>query len=505
MTQLPEHEYRLLAALGGDRMVPVADLVKKTGLDQSLLMGAVKPLADKGLLVVKEQEYEELSLTDGGREAGEKGFPERRALERIKGEGGAVALSELAALLGKSDVRAEVKWLTRRGWCDRDASTLTITEKGVGALGILGPDETLVAELVKRGRATVVELAASGIDTEAGLLQLKGRGELLKRKRRVSRSVGLTEKGRAFVAAGIEPAREVTQLTPELLVSGRWREVVFKKYDPQLAASPRYPGKLHPFQRVIQEARRAFFEMGFEEAESPVIETAFWDFDALFQPQDHPAREMQDTFYMKNPAKGELPDEKLVREVARTHEDGGSTGSTGWRYKWDIEKAKRLVLRTHTTATTIRSVAENPRPPRKVFSIGKVFRRENVDQTHLPEFVQIDGIIIDEHANLSTLLGTLSEFYHKMGAKEVRFRPSFFPYTEPSAEVFAHVEGLGWVEMCGSGVFRPEVTRPLGCTTPVIAWGGGLERIAMLRFGLDDIRKLYWADIDWLKEAKLCR
>ncbi len=194
---------------------------------------------------------------------------------------------------------------------------------------------------------------------------------------------------------------------------------------------------------------------------------------------------------------------ELVEAVRRTHENGGDTGSTGWRYKWDIEKARQLVLRTHTTSASIRALAANPKPPRKVFCIGKTFRREATDQTHLAEFMQIDGIIIDEQATLATLFGTLDAFFKKMGAEEVRFRPSFFPYTEPSAEVFAKMGKLGWVEMCGSGVFRPEVTRPLGCNVPVLAWGGGVERIAMLRYGLDDIRKLYMADIDWLRQARL--
>jgi len=317
--------------------------------------------------------------------------------------------------------------------------------------------------------------------------------------------LSLTEAGAKLKAGGIEPAIEVNQLTPEILASGKWRDVVFRKYDPGLAAAPVYPGKEHPLQRVIQEIRQAFFEMGFEEVASPTVDTAFWVFDALFQPQDHPAREMQDTFYVAEPKRGQLPDDKLVEAVARTHENGGDTGSTGWRYKWDIEKARQLVLRTHTTSASIRALAANPKPPRKVFCIGKTFRREATDQTHLAEFMQIDGIIIDEQATLATLFGTLEAFYKKMGAEEVRFRPSFFPYTEPSAEVFAKMGKLGWVEMCGSGVFRPEVTQPLGCKVPVLAWGGGVELIAMLRFGLDDIRKLYMADIDWLRQAKLSR
>jgi len=348
----------------------------------------------------------------------------------------------------------------------------------------------------------------------------------------VSRKLSLTDAGATLKSGGIEPAVEVNQLTPEILASGKWRDVVFRKYDPGLATSPKYPGKEHPLQRVIQEIRQAFFEMGFEEVASPTVDTAFWVFDALFQPQDHPAREMQDTFYVAEPKHGRLPGEAgssengdsppearvkrspvqspfsghvpdLVQRVARTHENGGDTGSTGWRYKWDIEKARQLVLRTHTTSASIRALAANPNPPRKVFCIGKTFRREATDQTHQAEFMQIDGIIIDEQATLATLFGTLEAFYKKMGAEEVRFRPSFFPYTEPSAEVFAKMGNLGWIEMCGSGVFRPEVTRPLGCEAPVLAWGGGVERIAMLRYGLEDIRKLYMADSDWLRQARL--
>ncbi|MEO0085521.1 MAG: phenylalanine--tRNA ligase subunit alpha [candidate division WOR-3 bacterium] len=502
MTRLPVAECRLLSALEPGRAMPVEELVEKTGMDQSQVAGTAEMLSRQGLVSVEVAEYEELSLTDEGRKAASAGLPERVAARAIRAAGGSVALQELPALLSKDDTRAEVKWLTRKGWVTREAGQLTLSEKATAGPG---PDEEAIAVLAKLGQATEPELAGAGVDVAAALALLKGRAELVRRRRRTRRAVVLTDKGRELVAAGVEPAVEVTQLTPELLASGKWREVILKKYDVRLGVARRYPGKAHPLQRAIQETRRAFLEMGFEEAASATVETAFWNFDALFQPQDHPAREMQDTFYLAEPRLGRLPDEGLVARVGRTHEDGGETGSTGWRYKWNVELARRLVLRTHTTATTIRAVAARPEPPRKVFSVGKVFRRENVDATHLPEFIQIDGIIIDEGASLATLFGTLSEFYKRMGAKEVRFRPSFFPYTEPSAEAFAFIEGLGWVEMCGCGVFRPEVTRPLGCEVPVIAWGGGLERVAMLRFGLDDIRKLYWADINWLREAKLCR
>jgi phenylalanyl-tRNA synthetase alpha chain len=165
-----------------------------------------------------------------------------------------------------------------------------------------------------------------------------------------------------------------------------------------------------------------------------------------------------------------------------------------------------MVLRTHTTATTIRALAQDPQPPRKVFCVGRVFRNENITYKHLPEFTQVDGVVIDREANFATLLGTLREFYRKMGFERVRFKPEFFPYTEPSAGVYAYMESKSrWIELGGSGVFRPEVTRPFGCTVPVLAWGLGLERLAMQRYGLDDIRTLYWTDLDWLKEVPLCQ
>jgi phenylalanyl-tRNA synthetase alpha chain len=519
VTRLPEIEYRIRAALEPGKVLAVAEIVRQTSTDQSLVMAGATMLAQRELVAIAEESQEEFSLTEDDTAAA-LGFPERKALAALKEAGGAVNLSELPKLLGKDDVRAEIKWLTRKGWCTRDAGLLALSEKGEAALGIKGADELFVEKLAQLGQATEPELIGAGVDVAAALELLKGRQELLKRKKRVSRKLSLTEAGVALKAGGVEPAVEVNQLTPELLASGKWRDVVFRKYNPGLATAAKYPGKEHPLQRVIQEIRQAFFEMGFEEVASPTVDTAFWVFDALFQPQDHPAREMQDTFYVAEPKYGRLPGDPvaghdpksqedfghvpdLVQRVARTHENGGRTGSTGWRYKWDIEKARQLVLRTHTTSASIRALAANPKPPRKVFCIGKTFRREATDQTHLAEFMQIDGIIIDKQATLATLFGTLEAFYKKMGAEEVRFRPSFFPYTEPSAEVFAKMGKLGWIEMCGSGVFRPEVTRPLGCKVPVLAWGGGVERIAMLRFGLDDIRKLYVADIDWLRQARL--
>lgn len=503
-------ETALLKALNERPQQPIkiGELVVRLGQDQSLIVAVATSLGQRGLVRIDEEEEEEMAHGSEWEEI----LPERKALKaiasKVKGEGDVIPLSQLPTILNKGDVRSEVKFLLRKGWCERGANELRLTAAGKEALsGKLNPDELIVQKLREKPVVTVTELEKllPGVDVVAGVNLLKGRDKIVKIRRRLVRWISLTEKGQERARTMGESKKEVTQLTPELLATGKWREVSFRRYDVTLGTKPQYPGKEHPLQRIIQEARRAFFELGFEEVSSPVVEVAFWDFDALFQPQDHPAREMQDTFYLARPAKGELPDEKLLQRVAEVHETGGDTGSKGWRYCWDQEKAKRLLLRTHTTAATIRALAGNPNPPRKVFCIGKVFRRENIDATHLPEFTQLDGIVIDNDASLVTLFGTLAEFYLKMGAREVRFRPSYFPYTEPSVEVFVNFGNLGWVEMGGAGVFRQEVVKPLGCQSRVLAWGLGLERLAMMRFGVDDIRQLYWADINWLREAKLCR
>ena len=242
-------------------------------------------------------------------------------------------------------------------------------------------------------------------------------------------------------------------------------------------------------------------EMGFSEIEGDYVQSAGWNMDALFIPQSHPARTMQDTFYLSNPDKIEV-DEKYLDLWANVHENGHDTGSKGWGAEFDKEESKKALLRTHTTVNTVRHIANNPDLPSKVFGIGRVFRQETIDRTHLPEFHQIEGIIHEPNANLSMLISTLKTFYSKMGYPDVRVRPAYFPYTEPSVEVDILWRGE-WLELGGAGIFRPEVTEPLGTEWPVCAWGMGLERLAMLILDLDDIRQLYQPDLERLQKMPL--
>ncbi len=506
--ELTPDQARVISALAARDEARVPDLASELGLDQSQVAAAAVQLQSAGLATIREESFSEWGATEYGRQYLAAGPPEWQVL-RVLSERGRAAMAELPALTGldAKEVGQSMKPGSTLRWWTKAGPELEITDEGRAALSRpYGPMEAN-ALLADGGRWSPEELAAHGVDA-AKVIELYGaRNKFFDIREKTHRYVALTNEGRKVASSGVAAKREVTQLTPEMLASGEWRDVRFKPYDISLATEARHPGKRHPLQLVIDRVRRVFLEMGFTESSSPWVESSFWDFDALFQPQDHPAREMQDTFYMQSPGRSPLPkDEALVARVRAAHENGGTTGSIGWQYRWDPAKAEKNVLRTHTTATTIRALANDPKAPRKIFCLGKVFRREAIDYKHLPIFLQVDGIIVDEHASFSSLLGTLGAFYERMGFSKYYFRPGFFPYTEPSVEVFIwHEEKQDWFEMGGAGIFRPEVTEPLGATAPVLAWGLGIERLAMLLLDLKDIRELYLADTEWLKGVPRCR
>lgn len=468
----------------------------------------LRSLSDRGFAAIREEAVTEYGLGPKGKALPGGKLPERLVMEALAARK-RIALRDLeqAAGLSQKEAGRALKPLESMGLAAREGGELIA--RGSLCEGSVPPEsahERLIAYLTAGGRGAPAAIAAAGIDLAQALAGLGDRGGIVAARERRRWWASLTENGLALDDERMVVRKTVTALETALLTDGSWRRVDFRPYDVNLASRRLYPGKEHPLRRVLDDTRRVFLELGFTEVASPLVESAFWDFDALFQPQDHPAREMQDTFYVLRPDHARLPADDLVRRVERTHEDGGDTGSTGWDYRWDEATARRVVLRTHTTAGTIRALAENPHPPRKVFLVGTVFRREAVDYKHLPLFYQVDGIIIDAHASFASLLGTLEGFYRKMGFERFEFRPGFFPYTEPSVEVFVwHEEKKDWVEMGGAGVFREEVTVPLGCTVPVLAWGLGLERLAMFRYGLESIRDLYLSDLAWLREVPLCR
>ncbi|MFC1725123.1 phenylalanine--tRNA ligase subunit alpha [candidate division KSB1 bacterium] len=501
------NEYHIINTIAEskDHKIALEAVVEKTGIHQTYVTATSDKLEEEGLIKIEKTPIVIFRLGRDGETLFQDGMPERIALEYAVKKNTVLDLPEIPRLLkieqkGIGDI---IKWGSIKGWFKKEGKSLIVTDKGKNDVQMEGEDEKLINILGEKGKLNKDEIG-SLVNIEEALKLLKGRGTSVKYREKELKVLKLTDAGKKYVDEGLEIVEEVNRITQEMLMDGSWRNFAFRKYKVDDILEKEFPGKMHPLQKVIEETRKAFLEMGFEETFSPYVESAFWDFDALFQPQDHPAREMQDTFYMKNPAKTVLPKNEFVNRVKDTHENGGDTGSTGWGYKWSIDKAMQAILRTHNTANSIRYIAGHPIPPYKVFEIGPVFRREKIDQKHLPEFHQVDGIIVDESASLSSLLGTLAEFYRKMGFEKVKFKPDFFPYTEPSVSVTAKMENTGAViELGGAGVFRPEVTEPFGCKTPVLAWGLGLERLAMVRYNISDIRKFYMNDIQWLREVPL--
>jgi phenylalanyl-tRNA synthetase alpha chain len=485
-------------------------------LNHSQVMAASLEMQHWGLLTIEEAERYEIVPHENIDNLLDTGLPERRAAVQLEAVGGEMSMTDLSAWSQDKKVAMHelMRWGQARGWFQKvpisssekkKLFNVVLTDEGRQAINQKQDDERTL-ELAQSGKLFLDELADRGIDTQKVRELLINREGVARIKKRAHRTVTINAQGRELLNSGAKATAEKNTLSADDIRSGDWRNISLRRYDVSLPARVVFAAKAHPLRRIIEETRRAFLEMGFTEVVSPMVESAFWNFDALYQPQDHPARDMQDTFYMAEPSLVDLPEDGVVERVSKTHENGWETGSQGWGYKWDPKQARRTVLRTHTTAATVRALAAHPQPPYKVFCVGWTFRNETISFKHLPVFHQVDGIVIDKEANLSTLLGTLSEFYRKMGFQKVKFKPAFYPYTEPSADVVVYMESRKkWIEMGGSGVFRPEVTKPLGCEYPVLAWGLGIERLAMLRLGLNDIRELYRCSLDQMEEIPLCR
>jgi phenylalanyl-tRNA synthetase alpha chain len=304
-----------------------------------------------------------------------------------------------------------------------------------------------------------------------------------------------------------EDKNMIEAVTPNLIKSGGWKGKKFRRYDITSAVPRVYGGKKHFVNQATDYAKKVWLEMGFKEMTGNMVQSGFWNFDVLFTAQDHPVREMQDTFFINKSSK--LPDKKFVKSVKDAHE-GKIEGSKGWQYDWKEEDAKKVVLRTHTTclsARTLVEIAKKKEFPAKYFALGKCFRNETVDWSHGFEFNQTEGIVVDENASFRQLLGYLVEFFKKMGYEKIRIRPGYFPYTEPSLEIDAyHPIHKKWVELGGAGMFRPELTIPIfGKHVPVLAWGPGFDRIIMEFFKITDLRDMYKNDINKLRDMKIWR
>ncbi len=456
----------------------VQEMSSLTKLPEESVLRALRWLEEKGAVAIASVQSRTYSLTSEGRLFLERGFPEQILLSR---------LSKGARDFTEEEKRIGIPWALKNGWIKfNEKKEMAPTPAGLGFKG-----DYPMRGILKRISENALFPLRDGEKELLGILCK--RGSLIV-KDRSAYSASLTESGRRIAAGVGDVGDEVSGLDREIIMSGRWKEVGLARYDTKAPVGKVFPGKRHPLMSLNDKVRRIFSEMGFEEMEGEPVETAFWNFDALFQPQDHPARELADTFYLEG--RGELPEKELVSRVAKAHEKG-------WNYKWDPDVAKALVLKTHNTAVSARYVAKSGGKPSKYFCVERVYRNEQTDFKHLAEFYQVDGIVIWEEAKFTDLLGLIKEFYRKLGFERIRFRPSYFPYTEPSLEVEVYFEERKeWLELGGAGIFRPEVSIPLCGKYPVLAWGLGLERPLMLKLGIDDIRTFYRNDLGWLRSSK---
>ncbi len=498
INELHLYEKKVLKALElSQKSLSPEEIARSENLDIKSVMSAAGSLASKELIRVQKDTDEILSLLNDGKRYAQEGLPERKLLEIIYSEK-TLSLSDLGHKtdLDSKEFKIGLGWLVRKKWAKIEQGEVKISTKGEDVYILPQADEKLLSLLLEKDQISYKELDS---ELKSGYKFLKTRKGLLKLDKITQHSLILTEKGQNIVDDGIKIQEEVTQLTHEHLKSGEWKNLQFRGYNVHAEYPEFHPGKVHPLRRIMEEIRNIFLKLGFTEYRGPILESAFWNFDCLFQPQDHAAREMQDTFYIKNPSTSHLPEDEMVKKVQEVHQDGGSTGSEGWCYQWDRDIARQSVLRTHTTCVSARFLKENP-PPLKMFSVGRVFRRETITYKHLPEFNQVEGIVAADGINFRNLLGILKEFYTRLGFK-VRFRPAYFPYTYLSTECEIYLkEKESWIELGGAGMFRPEVLEPLGVETPVAAFGLGIERLAMLRLGIKDIRMLYKSDIGWLRK-----
>ncbi len=478
--ELTNGEKKLIKYLRGKGYVASDELFKV--FDKNEVASSISWLREKKIVSVIEKPVTSYSIGPEGERVLSSGLPEENLL-RIYNSGHKKTV-ELEKIMG-DDLRYGLAQVFKNG--GRVVN---------GEIVIEGDQE--IREQIS-GTRSALEMAKSGNLGEHDAQLLKQRKGFVNERVRMERSVKLSAVGEQIPLEQLEESEEINQITPEIIE--KFDETMsLRPYDPTLYA-PRYlPGKIHPLSEFIAEVRGVMLEMGFKELKGQIVETAFWNMDMLFIPQNHPARDLQDTFYVKGK---EDIDPSLAKKIKKVHERGIG-GSKGWQYKWSKEEASKLLLRTHTTVNTIRYLVEHPQEECKIFSVEKIFRNENVDATHLAELTQVEGVISGKGVTFGVLIDTLETFYHRLGVKDIRVKPSYYPYTEPSLDVIGTFKGKA-MELGGAGMFRPEVLKPWGIKYNVAAWGLGLERLLMTVLNLDDIRYIYRNDLSFLKERRILK
>jgi len=456
-----EIEKKIIFSLKNNHTQTTQSLETSTNLSSDQIRRGIEWLKLKDLAIVKESKTSIICLGKNGLESFEKELPERRLLNLLNN--GPRKLSDLQKELGF--VFGPAMGLARKNnWVEVSSDQISLKN-----IPDILPGEKTLKHIGKN------KMPINEIDKNDLSLLFK-RPDFIVEEITKIKEISLTESAKSIELSDSSGAIDVEAKVPEIFVA-----------------------RTHPLKDTLDEIREIFVTLGFSEIIGNMSQSSFWNFDALFTPQDHPARELQDTFYLDSITSKKIATPEQIRKVSESHKKN-------WRYNWDINEARKMALRTHTTCVTIKHLAEKKPDEARIFSLGRVFRNEKVSYKHLVEFNQIEGIVVGKDANLRNLMGIQREFYKRIGITKIKFWPTFFPYTEPSLQTMVYNERLGkWIELFGMGIFRPEVTKPLGITKPVLAWGGGIERIAMLKYGLDDVREFYNNNLNWLRSVTKCQ
>jgi phenylalanyl-tRNA synthetase alpha chain len=478
----------------------IAQISRNSGIDKTSVLRALEFLQNKGVANLSRTKIKLIELGVNGALYRNKGLPERRLLHLLA-EKRILKLEDAQkqSSLSNDEFKASIGALKRKALIEIKNGKLILTGSGI-EITKTTPEEVFIESLpLEYGKLRPEQLYA--------FKSLEKRKDIIQTAEEEFVQISVTKLGEEIMKTKREPGSFIEAVTTKLLEKeSSWKGKKFRRYDVSSKVPAVYGGKRHFVAQATDYARRIWTEMGFKEMEGDMIQSSFWNFDALFTAQDHPVREMQDTFFLNR--KIELPDKKLVKAVKESHEQGIGN-SKGWGYSWNEEEAKRAVLRTHTTCLSAKTLAtlKKNEIPAKFFALGKCFRNETVDWSHGFEFNQTEGIVVGKGLNFRHLLGYLKEFFIKMGFEKIRFRPSYFPYTEPSVEIDVwHPEKKLWLELGGAGIFRPEVVIPLlGEDVTVLAWGPGFDRMIMDYYQIRDLRELYKNNITNLRKMKWWR
>ena len=394
---LHDIEKQIIKLLKSTPNLTEEQLAQETKLSMDQIRRGVEWLRQKNLADVTEISHFTYALGKNGLDAKKNGLPERRLVTLV--QDGPKTFDEIRSSLQGLDFNAAIAHAKKNDW-------INIEKTDTGSMISLKQETTKSSDEYVISLLDIEPVADVFRDEDAKPLKsLMERPDFIIQHEKKTKTVSLSETGK--------------NIDLEKLDSGA--------IDVEADVPHVHAARIHPLKDTINEIRETFVHLGFSEINGNLSQSSFWNFDALFTPQDHPARELQDTFYLKDLNAKQLATPTQIKNVSNAHKKG-------WRYYWDIQEAKKMVLRTHTTCVTIKHLADKKPDEARIFSLGRVFRNEKLSFKHLAEFNQVEGVVVGKHITLRDLMGIQKEFYRKIGLTKVKFWPTFFPYTEPSLQ-----------------------------------------------------------------------